>query len=135
MEKLKTFEEFISDSNNMINERMDMNDPILIALRASKIAREKSMAEEKKRMAKRVYGKKREQLEDTLLDISQDLNDLYSERRSVLTDMEAEAGELGIEDFEAQGLHNNYGNELNRIDSEIESLIKKRREIEIKLAY
>jgi hypothetical protein len=135
MENLKTFEEFISESNNMINERMDMNDPILIALRASKIAREKSMAEEKKRMAKRVYGKKREQLEDTLLDISQDLNDLYSERRSVLTDMEAEAGELGIEDFEAQGLHNEYGGQLNRIDSEIENIIKKRREIEIKLAY
>jgi hypothetical protein len=84
-------------------------------------------------MKKRVYGKQREKLEDDLWSISQDLKDAYAERRNIYDDMESEAGEKG--DSWTDDDANRYGSRLNLVDAEIESLIKKRQEIETKLAY
>ena len=84
-------------------------------------------------MKKRVYGKKREALEDQLWQISQDLKDAYAERRNVYDEMEAEAGEKGDKwnDDDA----NRYGSQLNDVDTKIETLIQQRQAIELKLSY
>ena len=126
MKHIQTFDGFL-------NEAMDINDPVLVAIRAAKIDREKSAARQKERMKKRVYGKQREKLEDELWQISQDLKDAYADRRNIYDDMDAEAGEKGDEWSDADA--NRYGAQLNKVDTEIEGLIKKRQEIEIKLAY
>ena len=116
-----------------IFESASMNDPILIAYRAAKEARKKSAADQAKMKKNRVYGKKREALEDQLWNIAQELKDAYADRRTTYDDMEAEAGEKGNDWSDDDA--NRYGNDLNKIDAEIELLIKKRQEIEIKLAY
>lgn len=126
MKHIHTFE-------NFLNEGMDQNDPVLIAIRAARMDREKKVAAQKERMKKRVYGKKREALEDQLWKISMDLKDAYAERRNIYDDMESEAGEKG--DSWTDDDANRYGSRLNLVDAEIEGLIKKRQEIEIKLAY
>jgi len=118
---------------SQVNEKMDVNDPILVAMRAAKEDRKKSAAAYAKTMKNRVYGKQREKLENDLSDITQDLKDLYSDKRSVLSDMDAEAGEKGNDWSDDDA--NRYGEELNKIDSKIEALLIKRQEIEIKLAY
>lgn len=126
MKHISTFEGFL-------NEGIDLNDPVLVAIRASREDRNKKVAAQKERMKKRVYGKKREALEDQLWKISMDLKDAYTERRNIYDDMESEAGEKG--DSWTDDDANRYGSRLNLVDAEIEGLIKKRQEIEIKLAY
>ena len=116
-----------------VNEGIDLNDPILVALRASKEDRTKKAAAQKERMKKRVYGKQREKLEVDLWTISIDLKDAYAERRDIYNNMESEAGEKG-DDWNDDDA-NRYGRLLNDVDSKIETLIKKRQEIETKLAY
>jgi hypothetical protein len=116
-----------------VNEGVDVNDPILVAMRAAREDRKKNAAAQKERMKKRVYGKQREKLEDELWDIAQDLKDAYADRRELYNDMEAAAGEKG--DAWSDDDANQYGKALNAVDDNIEKLIKKRQEIEIKLAY
>jgi hypothetical protein len=124
MKNLPTYEDFLNEA---------INDPVLMAIRAAKDKRKKLDAEYKARMKKRVYGKKREALEDELIDISQELKDLYSEKRDTYNEMESEAGQKG--DAWTDDDANRYGGELNKIDDQIEKLIKRRSDIEIKLAY
>ena len=116
-----------------VDEALDINDPVLVAMRASKQDRMKAAAAQKERMKKRVYGKQREKLEDELWMIAQDLKDAYEDRRNIYDDMEAEAGEKGSEWSDDDA--NRYGEQLNTVDLEIEKLIKLRQEKEIKLAY
>ena len=116
-----------------IFESASMNDPILIAYRAAKEDRKKSAAAQAKMKKNRVYGKKREALEDQLWDIAQDLKDAYVDRRTTYDDMEAEAGEKGNDWSDKDA--DRYGDMLNKIDRKIETLIQKRQEIELKLAY
>lgn len=111
----------------------NLNDPVLVAMRAAKEDRKKRVEAQKERMKKRVYGKQREKLEDELWSISQDLKDAYAERRNIYDDMEAEAGEKG--DAWSDDDANRYGSRLNLVDDEIENLIKRRQTIEVKLAY
>ena len=126
MKNLQTFEDFL-------NEAMNINDPVLMAMRATKMYHEKSLAAKKERMKKRVYGKQREKLEDELWEISQELKDLYFNKRQVFANMDAEAGQKG--DNWTDDDANEYGKELNDIDSQIEKHLARRQEIEIKLAY
>jgi hypothetical protein len=132
---MKTFEEFVERKTETVplEESRDTNDPILVALRASKMEREKNLKAEAERRKKRVYGKQREKLENELWNISQDLKDAYAERRNIYTDMEEEAGEKGDEWTDDDA--NRYGSRLNLVDTEIEGLIKRRNAIEIKLTY
>ena len=116
-----------------IFESASMNDPILVAYRAAKEARKKSAADQAEMKKNRVYGKKREALENQLWDIAQDLKDAYVDRRTTYDDMEAEAGEKGNDWSDKDA--NRYGDMLNKIDSKIETLLQKRQELEIKLAY
>ena len=128
--RITRFEIFLSES---INEARDINDPVLLAIRASKEARKKSLAVQKENMKKRVHGKQREKLEDNLWRISQDLKDAYVERRNIFADMESEAGEKREKWTDDDA--NRYGSMLNKVDDDIEKLISKRQAIEIKLAY
>jgi hypothetical protein len=111
----------------------NINDPVLMAIRASKDDRKKAVAAQKERMKKRVYGKKREDLENKLWAINQDLKDAYIERRNIYDDMEDEAGQKGNDWSDDDA--NRYGSRLNLVDDEIESLLKRRQEIELKLSY
>jgi hypothetical protein len=122
---IQKFEEFINE--------ISINDPVLMSIRASKEDRKKTADAQKERMKKRIYGKKREALEDQFWQISQDLKDAYAERRNIYDEMEAEAGEKGKDWSDDDA--NRYGSKLNDVDSEIESLIQKRQEIELKLSY
>ncbi len=128
--RITRFENFLNEN---INEARDLNDPVLLAIRASKEARKKSLAVQKENMKKRVHGKQREKLEDNLWRISQDLKDAYVERRNIFADMESEAGEKREKWTDDDA--NRYGAMLNKVDDEIEKLISKRQAIEIKLAY
>tara|TARA_R110000868_G_scaffold141780_4_gene358517 strand:+ start:14392 stop:15744 length:1353 start_codon:yes stop_codon:yes gene_type:complete len=118
---------------SFLNEAQDINDPVLMALRANKHDREKklSMAIQKKRP---LYGKERTKAQDQLWDISQELKDLYDERANLYIDMESDAGEMGMEEFESTGKNDQYGGELNDVESKIEMLMIKRSNLELKLA-
>lgn len=129
---LKTFTEFINEATDEIYEA-DHNDPVLIAIRAAKMSREGSKREEEARRKKRVYGKKREELEWELIEISTELKDLYKDKRGLFIDMDEEAGQKGDEWTDDDA--NYYGEKLNTIDDEITRLIKRRNEIKIKLSY
>jgi hypothetical protein len=124
MKNLHTFEQFVNEN---------LNDPVLIALRAAKEQRKTDLKFAKELMKKRVYGKKREALEDRLDEIYQELRDLRSEKTELYQEMEAEAGEKGSSWSDADG--NRYGQEINSIDDKIAALIAKRSEIETKLAF
>jgi len=135
MKNFESFDDFINESYEL-NE-ISNNDPVLIAIRAAKMEREKKMADYKQyykqRMKKRVYGKKRQAIEDELDDIIADLKELYSNKSEIFSDMENEAGQKGDDWTDDDA--NRYGNELNAIDDKIEKAIKKRQALEIKLAY
>jgi hypothetical protein len=126
MSNISTFDEFINLSENL-------NDPVLIALRAAKEQRKTDLKFAKELMKKRVYGKKREALEDRLDEIYRELRDLRLEKTELYREMEAEAGEKGSSWSDADG--NRYGQEINAIDDKIAALIAKRSEIETKLAF
>jgi hypothetical protein len=148
MKHIKTFENFLNEGKELelgilrhginarfegIFEGLNNNDPVLIAMRAAREDRKKTLAVHKENLKKRVYGKQREKLEDELWQISQDLRDAYTERKDTYAEMDAEAGEKGNDWSDKDA--NRYGDMLNKIDSEIEKLLQKRQEIEIKLAY
>ena len=105
-------------------DEIDRNDPIAMRLRADKMKREKELAEPKRRP---LYGKVRRKVEDDLWDISQELKDLYADRRQVLIDMEQEA------EVEGGPIADRYGDELNKIEDQIQALIAKRSKLEVRL--
>jgi len=129
-------EDFFDENGDLLESvlnEMTYNDPVMIALRNSKMQREKQKKADDLAKSKRVYGKQRKKLELDLDDIHSELNDLYTERAETYRDMEEEAGRLGDDwnDKEA----NKFGKELNKIEKQIEKLIKKRNKLEVKLAY
>ena len=119
-------EHYLSHDVDQLEEidEMDRNDPIAMRLRAAKMKREKELAEPKRRP---LYGKVRRKVEDDLWDISQELKDLYAYRRQVLIDMEQEA------EVEGGPIADRYGDELNKIEDQIQALIAKRSKLEVRL--
>jgi hypothetical protein len=125
--------EYIPSWNRRVNENVevsedrmsDYNSPAMIAFRAAKMKREKELAKPKRRP---LYGKQRRKAEDDLWDISQELRDLYSERGYLLIDMEQEA------EPEGGPIADEYGDELNKIETKIQKLIAKRSKLEVRLA-
>ena len=110
-----------------VTEASDINDPVLMAFRAAKEDRKKKLAIPKPKR-RPLYGKDREKAEGQLWDISLDLKDLYDERGQMLIDMEQEA------EVEGGPIADQYGNELNKIETQIQKLIAKRNQLEIRLA-
>ena len=105
-------------------EEMDFNDPIAMRLRANKMKREKEAAKPKRRP---LYGKQRQKVEDALLYIDQELKGLYSDKKYTLIDMEQEA------EPEGGPIADRYGDELNKIENQIQALIAKRDKLEARL--
>ncbi len=105
-------------------EEMDFNDPIAMRLRANKMKREKETAKPKRRP---LYGKQRQKVEDALLYIDQELKGLYSDKKYTLIDMEQEA------EPEGGPIADRYGDELNKIENQIQALIAKRDKLEARL--
>lgn len=122
----------IKEFADHLNE-MDMNDPILVLSRAAKDKAARSKEDYKQRLAKRIYGKKREVLERELEDIGDEIKDLFSAKTEAYKNQDAEAGQKG-EDWSDDDA-NEYGEILNDIDKKLEALLKKRKELETKLAY
>ena len=54
--------------------------------------------------------------------------------QTIYIDMESDAGEMGMEEFESTGKNDQYGGELNDVESKIEMLMIKRSNLELKLA-
>ena len=108
---------------SMTNE-MDRNDPIAMRLRTNKMKREKDAAKPKRRP---LYGKQRQKVEDAILDIDQELKGIYSDKKQTLIDMEQEA------EPEGGPIADRYGNELNKIENQIQSLIAKKDKLEARL--
>lgn len=120
-------------TESLLTEASDMNDPVLVAVRAAKMRHDDMEAWDKANPKKRpLYGKQREKAQDTLWDISLELKDLYAERTNIYSDMDAEAGQKGSDWTDVDA--NRYGGELNRVEDKIEQLIPKRKQLEIKLA-
>lgn len=123
---MKNFEEFL-------NEKLDRNDPILMAMRAQKDAMVNSRDRAKIVNSPKLTKKQLEAIENELMEIAEDLKDLYSNRSNLMIDMEEEAGQMGMDEFEKAGKHNEYGSELEKIDDKIEKLVLRRQELETKL--
>jgi len=127
----KSLQKYIADE--IIEEATDINDPVLVAMRAMKSTMAAKRAQAALDKKKRVYGKQRDVLEDQLWDIANELKDLTSERSQLYTDMESEAGEMGTEWSDEDA--NRYGGELNAIEDRIDALKTKRKQIEDRLSY
>jgi hypothetical protein len=117
----------------LMNEYGDFNDPVLMATRASEFSRDKKLSAQKAAAKKRIYGKKRQALEDKLIDINDDIKSAIQQRHALFIDMEEEAGEKG-EDWSDEDA-NRYGQQLNDIDDTIQNLKSLRNKIETRLNY
>jgi hypothetical protein len=108
-----------------MDDRMeDYNNPSNLKFRQAQMKREKEAAKPKRRP---LYGKQRGKVEDVILDIDQELKGLYSDRKYTLIDMEQEA------EPEGGPIADRYGNELNKIENQIQSLIAKKDKLEARL--
>jgi hypothetical protein len=123
----------IQSFKDFVNLNESVNDPVLVALRAAKEDRKKMMMDKKERMKKRIYGAKREQMEDRLDDIWKEIKDLKTRQSDIYREMDLEAGEKGMDWTDADG--NRYGDMLNKIDDQLADLYKERVNLETKLAY
>jgi hypothetical protein len=150
MTRVSTFSQFIGE---------DINDPVLMKLRAAKQvdAEQKKIELERKKL--RVYGARREMMEQELDDILQEIRDLKLQKKELYREMEMDAGQHDepyapgqqdkIEKLVALGLAdqsdlrntwtdddaNQYGDQLNTIEDEIAKLTQRSQSIRIRLAY
>ena len=106
----------------MVNEGMDMNDPVLIAMRAKRAELEKR-ANATRQMSDRDVKKIQVQLDN----VNKELKGLYAERQRLLSDMEQEA------EMEGGPISDEYGGRLDSLEANIGMLVGKRRELEKRL--
>ena len=130
MEKSKKEQKEMIKLTDFLKEILS-TDPILDKVRANKAKVNKDRLDKKIAMSKRVYGKKRQDLEYDLEDFEDRLIGLKQDRRSIMRDMEAEAGQDDWSDEKA----NEYGSRLEELDLEIESIENKIEKIEDILSY
>ena len=116
--------------NDFIGEATNINDPVLMAMRAKRMEIEKAKALPKKR---KLTPKQEQNILDSIWDIDTELKELRQERSQIFADMEAEAGQMDYAEFEEQGLHNHYGELLNDVDEKIAKLKAKKQQLELKL--
>ena len=116
--------------NEFLNEATNINDPVLMAMRAKRMEIEKAKALPKKR---KLTPRQEQNILDSIWDIDTELKELRQERSQIFADMEAEAGQMDYAEFEEQGLHNHYGDLLNDVDEKIAKLKAKKQQLELKL--
>ena len=127
----KAVKSWLEQSANESVGESAINDPVLIAFRAAKIKRERELSNSVP-TRKPLYGKQREKAQDTLWDINLEIKDLYQDRDQLFYDMDLDAGQKGEEWTDADA--NEYGLMLNNVEAEIEKLLTKRTQLEVKLA-
>ena len=123
-------ENLYTSFNEFLNEATNINDPVLMAMRAKRMEIEKAKALPKKR---KLTPKQEQNILDSIWDIDTELKELRQERSQIFADMEAEAGQMDYAEFEEQGLHNHYGDLLNGVDEKIAKLKAKKQQLELKL--
>lgn len=106
------------------------NDIIIMRLRAErdKLNKQKSLPK-----VKQLSSSEINKIENQLIDLEQELKELYTDRRSLLSDMESEAAQLTVDEFTRQGLHNEYAEKLNNNLDDIIKLKNKIQTLETKL--
>jgi hypothetical protein len=150
MTRVSTFSQFIGE---------DVNDPILMKLRAAKHADAEKKKIELERKKLRVYGARREMMEQELDEILQEIRDLKLQQKELYREMEMEAGQRDepyapgqqdkIEKLVALGLADKsdlrntwtdddadeYGNQLNTVEDAIAKLTQRAQSIRSRLDY
>lgn len=106
MKHIKLFEQF----TNSVNERMDLNDPVLLKLRAARIKRNQDAAD---RLEKAKSDKEREKAEKLAAKNATKIKALKKKRAEIMRDMEQEA------EPEGGPVADKYGDMLNKIDNDI----------------
>jgi len=106
---------FMDEAEARVDE-IDMNDPALIAARASKMADEKEKA--KQADLNKKYGSSFMDKLEAEIGLKSELQDLKDEREMLMIDMEQEAEPEGGE------IADRYGSRLNKIDARMELIQK-----------
>ena len=106
-------------SEGKLTEAMDMNDPILIAIRARKtmLAKEKSAPKQKKISMAQYY-----KLMDKEIDLINDIKNAYKDYERLDSEMNQDAGQKGKDWTDADA--NRYGANLDKLQTKIEKLAK-----------
>jgi len=107
----------------MLNE-MDMNDPILVAIRARKTMLDKAKSAPK---PKKISMNKYYKLMDMESDLIDQMKDAAKELAQLNSDMNAEAGQKGDNWSDADA--NRYGGDLDKLQSKYEKLAKQKAKI------
>jgi hypothetical protein len=97
-------------SDTIIDEKMDLNDPLLIRLRAAQLKRNQQAAD---RLKKAKSDKEKEKVEKLAKRNATKIKALKKKRAEVMRDMEQEA------EPEGGKIANRYGDLLNKIDNDI----------------
>ena len=111
-------------NESVVNEYMDINDPVLVAIRAWKTEIKKAKAAPKK---KKISTKQYYKLMDKEIDIIDQLKDATKEFEQLDSDMNQEAGQKG--DSWSDDDANRYGGELDRLQTKIEKLAKQKAKV------
>jgi len=150
MAKVSTFNQFLEE---------DVNDPVLMKLRASKHKEAERSKRELERKRLRVTGSRRQRMEEELDEILQEITDLKIHLKDLYSEMEMDAGQRDepyepgqqdkIEKLVSLGLAdqsnlrntwtdddaNQHGDQLNKVEDEIERLTKQAQDISRQLDY
>ncbi len=111
-------------NESVVNEYMDINDPVLVAIRALKTEIKKAKAApKKKKISTRQYYK----LMDKEIDLIDQMRDATKEFEQLDSDMNQEAGQKG--DSWSDDDANRYGGELDRLQTKIEKLAKQKAKV------
>mgnify|MGYP003624293538 CR=1 FL=1 len=110
-------------SESVLNE-MDMNDPILIAVRARKTMLDKAKSAPK---YKKISVKQYYKLMDKEIDLIEQMKDAAKAYEQLDSDMNAEAGQKGADWSDADA--NRYGGDLDKLQTKVEKLAAKKRKV------
>ena len=107
--------------SDFINEGMDINDPVLIAMRAKREELAKTQT------VRTLPSKEIKNIQSKIAKLNQELGKLYAERHRLLSDMEQEA--------EAEGgpVADEYGGKLDAVEAKIKGLVVSRVDLEKRL--
>ena len=125
LKKLKD-NEFDSTDILEVNEAIDINDPVLVAMRAfrtSYLKKGKATPKVKKISTTQYY-----KLMDREIDIIDQMKDASKEFEQLVSDMNNEAGQKGAEWTDADA--NRYGGDLDKIQTKIEKLTLQKKKVQ-----
>ena len=110
--------------NESVTEAMDMNDPILVAIRARKtmLAKEKAAPKVKKISIAQYY-----KLMDKESDLISQMKDAAKDYEQLDSEMNQDAGQKGADWSDADA--NRYGGDLDKLQTKIENLAAKRQKV------